>query len=286
MKKLLFTLSVTLAFVSTAVSQDSNFDRKYRFGLRVTPQPTWFASNEKSNVPSGAVFGVGFGLNIERRFSDVVSLLTGIGGDFEGGKYTFRSDQNTNQKTNFEPKYWLDENDELVKPTLENRTKQTNTAFVLKGRTVKTTYVSIPIILKLSTKEINGLKYSGLFGGELGVRIKATASDTYYEARKYTHDTDYVAVPSELSLSDINIDKDGALIPLRLSLSAGLGAEYRLSGSTAAFVNVNYVLGFTNQFKKDSEYIIYKTERGAENATPVKQNLKMVGIRISLGIMF
>lgn len=281
MKKFLFTLVTSSLLSSSLFSQDPEFDKKFRFGLRVNPQPTWFVSNEKSNIPSGATFGFGFGLNMERRFSEVAALLTGIGGDFEGGKYTFKNDPSVN----YEPVYWMDENNELIKATEENRTNPKNTGYVLKERTLKSTYVTIPIILKLSTKEYGGLKYSGMFGAELGVRVKSVANDTYSQLRKY-NDSGYVVVPGEESLSGINVNKEGSVIPLRLTLNAGLGVEYRLGGSTSAFVNINYVRGLTSQLRKESEYVIYKTEPGASNSTPIKQNLKMSGIRISIGIMF
>jgi hypothetical protein len=282
MKKFLLTFTTTAVMATSVFSQDPNFDKKFRFGLRVSGQPSWYTSGEKSNVPSGAKFGYGFGLNLEFRFSDVAGFLTGVGGDFEGGKYKFKQDK----ANNYESMYWMDENNDFVKANSENRTKPKNTAFVLKERTLKTTYVSIPLILKLSTKEYNGLKYSGMFGGELGIRVKATATDSYFEARKYINDSAYVNVPVESPLSGINVGKESSLLPFRFGLNAGIGAEYRLGGSTAAFININYFRSFTSQLKKESEYIVYKTEPGANNSTPIKQNLKLSAIRITVGIMF
>ncbi|WP_317896658.1 outer membrane beta-barrel protein [Aurantibacillus circumpalustris] len=286
MKNFLLVLTVCLLMPSSLLSQDaapvkSDFDKKFRFGLRVVLQPTWFKSTEKSNVPSGAKFGYGFGLNIERRFSETAGLLTGIGADFEGGKYTFRNDPSIN----YESMYWMDENNDLVTATSENRTKALNTGFVLKERSVKTTYITIPIILKLSTKEINGIKYSGMFGGELGIRINAIAEDSYLQTRKY-NDTGYTVVPGVESLSGIKVNKEFSPIPLRFAFNGGLGAEYRLSGSTGVFININYVITLTNQMRSESEYTVYKTESGANNSTPIKQNLKMSAIRISIGVMF
>ena len=287
MKKFLLTLITTTFITSSLLSQDtppgsSDFDKKFRFGLRVVAQPTWFKSGEKSNIPSGAAFGYGFGLNIERRFSATAGLLTGIGADFEGGKYKFRNDP----AANFESMYWMDENKDLVSATSENRTKKLNTGYVLKERTLKTTYVTIPILLKLSTKEIGGLKYSGMFGGELGIRLKAVATDSYLQARQYSNDTTYVIIPDEGSISNINVGKDFSLVPLRFVFNAGLGAEYRLSGATAAFININYFMTLTNQLKKESEYIVSKTIPGSKNSTYINQKLKTSGIRISIGIMF
>lgn len=282
MKKLLLSVAASSLLISGLLAQDSNFDKKYRFGLRVTPQPTWLVSSDKNNVPSGARFGFGFGLNMEVKMSEIAALLTGIGADFEGGKYTFRRDA----AANYEAIYWMNESNELVEPSSANKTSKSNTAFVLKERTMKSTYVTIPVILKLSTKEFNGLKYFGMFGGEIGVRVKAVANDSYYENRKYTNDTLYTVIPGLESQSAIDISKESSLVPLRIAFNAGLGAEYRLSGSTAVFININYFRSLSNQMRKESEYTIYKTEPSSGKSSMIKQNLKMSGIRISVGIMF
>lgn len=278
MKKFLVCLTA-ISLVIPALAQDSNEDN-VRFGLRITPQPTWF-KGDKNNIPSGAKFGLGFGLNMEFRISGVAALLTGIGGDFEGGKYTFKSSEN------YEAKYWLDENNEFVSPnTFEDRTRKSNTAYILKERSIKTTYVTIPVILKLSTKEYSGLKYSGMAGVELGIRAKAITTDTYSEARKYVNDTLYTPYAGEESIADINLSKESALIPLRLGINAGLGAEYRLGGSTSAFISINYFQSLTNQMRKESNYIVSKIDKTSSKPTFVDQKLKLSGIRISLGIMF
>jgi hypothetical protein len=282
MKKFLLSLVASSVICSSLLAQDTDFDKKFRFGLRVTPQPTWFLSSDKNNVPSGAKFGFGFGLNMEFRFSEIAGLLTGIGADFEGAKYKFRNDPGSN----YEAVYWMNESSELVEPTSTNKTTKSNTAFVLKERTVKSTYVTIPVILKLSTKEYNGFKYSGMFGGEIGVRIKAKADDSYYSKRKYVNDTLFSTLTENDSQTDINISKESSLVPIRICFNAGLGVEYRLGGSTSAFVNINYFRSLSNQMRKESEYTIYKTEPSSGKSTFIKQNLKMSGIRISVGIMF
>lgn len=282
MKKFLLSLSTTVILASSLYAQDPNFDKKFRFGLRVTPQPTWLVSGDKNNTPSGSKLGFGFGLNMEFRFSEIAGLLTGIGGDFESAKYSFRNDK----AANYQAIYWMDENSEFVTPNSSNRVVKSNIAYVLKERTLKYTYVTIPIILKLSTKEYGGIKYSGMFGGELGIRVKASANDSYYETRKYSNDTLYTVISGEDSQTGINMSKESSLVPMRFTFNAGLGAEYRLAGSTAVFVNINYFRSLTNQMKKESDYTIYKIEPSSGKSSPLKQNLKMSGIRISVGIMF
>lgn len=269
--------------VKTQTSND--FDKKFRFGLRVTPQPTWFkaGNGDKNNVPIGANFGFGFGLNMEFKLSDIAAILTGIGGDFEGGKYKVKYDP----AGNYEVIYWLDENSELVTP--KGGTRKNYTAYVLKERQVKSTFVTLPAILKLSTKEYGGFKYFGMFGGELAYRAKTLANETYYELRKYTTDSTFTASAPTGRNDGISINKDASLVPFRIGFNVGGGAEYRLGGSTSLFGSINFFTGLTNFMKKESDYMYYngpKKDGDKEVYKFVKQNLKLNAVRINLGIMF
>lgn len=292
MKNFLLTLAVSSVITLSLRAQDSNFDKKFRFGLRVTPQPTWFIGTDKNNIPDGAKFGFGFGLNMEFRLSDIAAVLTGIGGDFEGAKYKFRNEPGSN----YQAMYLMNEENEFVAPNgntdgVNNKIYKANTVYILDKRTVKASFATIPIILKLSTKEFSGMKIYGMFGAEIGVRLKAIATDSYHQAGKfsaYNADTLYKFTPigSIESQSDIDISKESSAVPMRLCFNAGLGAEYRLSGSTAAFVSINYFRALSNQMRKESDYVFYKTEPSSGKSTFIKQNLKMSGVRISVGIMF
>lgn len=293
MKKLLLSLSAITLITLSVKAQNPNFDKKFRFGLRITPQPTWFNSiSDKNNIPNGAKFGFGFGLNMEFRLSDIVSFQTGIGGDLEGGKYKFKYEPGIYQAT-----YLMNENSEFVTPNgttdgINNKAYKGNTAYVLKDRSVKTTWITIPLLLKLSTKEfMDAMKIYGMFGAEIGINVGAKATDTYYQTGKFDYNKAgdslvFTSVPGIDSQSDIDIRKEMSKFPVRTCFNAGLGAEYRLSGSTAVFFNVNYFMALWNQMKKDSDYTFYKTEPSTGKSTMITQKLKTSGIRISVGIMF
>src|ERR1043165_4913061 len=192
--------------------QKSNFDKKNRFGLRVSPQPTWFVSGDKNNIPAGAIMGFGFGLQYEKHFSEIAALVTGIGGDFEGGKYTVKNEPGT-----YQVYYWRDKADELMAP--DGTKTQGVKGYHLKERQINTAFVSIPLILKLSTNEYNGFKYFGMFGGEIGFRISAKAKDTYYRYITY----DALGIPEghdgEATEEDINISEEASDIPARFGMN-------------------------------------------------------------------
>ncbi len=301
MRKILFTAITALLFSSAVNSQtttpspaDNNkaeFDKKFRFGLRITPQPTWFSTKEKNMTPAGAKFGFGFGLNMEFKLSDIVALQTGIGGDFEGGKYTFRNDK----ANKYVVSYTQDNTGAFIEPKQNGDgselLKDGNITYTLKERTIKTTHVTIPVILKLGTKEYNGMKYFGMFGTEIGIRVKQLATDSYYESYKYSSTSTVVAVnTSPETQSNLVIGKDGSLIPLRMGLNVGAGMEYRLGGSTSAFFSINYFRSFTNQLRSEAKYLTYDSaytlSSNTFNYSFVKQNLIQNAIRINIGILF
>src|ERR1700740_3355 len=104
MKKLLLVASGIL-FISRSLTaqEDPNFDKKFRFGLRVAAQPTWLSSNDNNTKKNGVGFGTGFGLVTEFKLSDIIHFSTGIGGDFETGKLSYRQDP----ANNYTPTYIL-----------------------------------------------------------------------------------------------------------------------------------------------------------------------------------
>jgi hypothetical protein len=294
MKKHFIALALLSLFGKATLAQTvtAEEDSRFRFGLRITPQPTWFTSSTDKNISNNQIkFGFGFGLNMEYRLTKVAALLTGIGGDFESGKFKYRYEPGV-----YAVYYELNESSEFVKPVngiglpIAALKKTGNTGYLVKDRQINTTYVTIPLILKLSTNETNGLRYFGMFGGELGFRSKAVATDTYYESYTYSRDSSLTLGPggsqAKLNLGGFSGDARAGI--LRAGLNLGMGIEYRLTGSTAFFVNVNYFRAFTGLMRKDSQFLVFKTENsgGTYINKMVQQNLLYNAVRINLGFMF
>ncbi len=293
MKKILLIVSSSLLLANSFLAQDdSNFDKKFRFGLKVAAQPTWVSSNDNFTVKDKTGFGYGFGLVTEFKLSNIIHLQTGVGGDFERAFVKYK-----NTATLFPPSgvgagYTTDSNGDLQEAkdgTNENSFYTTGSEnYLLTSRKIKATYITVPIILKMMTKEIGGFRYFGMFGGELGIRTGLKADDKVQQIA-VTPTPPYLNLVSTTN-NNVNIGKDGSLIPLRFGLNVGLGAEYRLSGSTAVFFNVNYFHSFTNTMRKESKYIYTAADTdpntGAIQFTNLKQGLMMRAIRINIGVMF
>lgn len=287
MKKILLLVSSTLLLANSFFAQEAS-DKKFRFGLRVTPTPTWLRSTDTKVVGGGgAKFGFGFGLQTEFRINSTASFVTGIGGDFLGGKQNYKNGQGyvltkngeytESEKTNFEGG---------ATNVFLNNTNN-DKFYVLKTRSVKTTYVTIPILLKLMTKDISGFKYFGMFGGNIAVQTKYRASD---EIMELTYDPSgtgsYIDGPTT-TITDMK--PKGDLIPINIGLNVGLGLEYNLAGSTSVFLSINYLRGFINQYQSSSEIIVDKIKENINTNTKPsrsKQSAFSDGIQINIGVLF
>lgn len=267
--------------------KEADFDKKFRFGIRATPQPTWYKSNNNNSKGNGASFGFGFGLIMEFKLSKIIHFQTGIGGDFEGGYISYRNDAdfNVNGILTSEGQYVESKDGKF---TTDQQFANGNTQYILKERQIKTTFVSIPLLLKMMTEEYSGCRYFANAGLEVGIRAKTQATDTYVSGVRATvvgsNTTTAFVGDDELKKSNINIGKDGSLVPLRLGMNLGLGMEYRLGGSTSLMFSANYFQSFTNLMRNDSKYLQKATVPAIYD--PLNQGYFMRAVRINIGLLF
>lgn len=277
MKKILALLILSCFTLSFVKAQEED-DKKVRFGMKVSAIPTWLRSNDKKlYTNSQTKFGFGFGLMLEFRITNVVKFATGLGGEFLGGEQTYKSDYG----------YILNGNDFYSVSNSDYLTDYANTNknyYVLKSRKVKTTYVTLPIALKMMTKEYSGMRFFGNFGGDLAVLTKIKANDEVL---------DYKASNSVKTNSDMNLYKES--LPLRVNLNVGIGMEYRIAGTTSLVVSVNYMRSFLNMYRNESKYISKDFEKQLSNyiingANPgvagAKQGAYADGVAINVGVLF
>ena len=291
MKKILLFVIAAFMVSKASIAQDDDTKKKFRAGLKFSAQPSWFTSGDPNTTKLKTGFGYGFGLVTDFRLSDVIYFSTGIGGDFENATIKFRDD-GFNPYTNanaFHTEYTLDNSNAFVEAEngmdINNYYKAGNTTYALSSRKIKTTYVTVPISLKMLTKEFAGFRYFGQFGGDLGIRVGAKAQDVYSYKFDYSSSTLTAGGTSPY----YNIGKDCSLLPFRFGMNIGLGAEYRMAGSTSLFLSVNYFRSFTNLMRNDSKYNYTSAtvdSNGKLTFTHLQQKLMMSAIKINIGVMF
>ncbi len=285
MKKFAITILFLSGITSVCFSQENEFDKKFRFGIRVSPQPTWIKSKDKNTTGGGMNFGFGFGLITEFKLSNIVHFYTGIGGDFENGTINYKNDP----ANSYVVAYVTDKEGVLVEPTngMDPTTLYTSGNVGYGGittRKIKTTYVTIPLTLKMMTQEYSGMKYFAQFGADLGLRTKIKSEDTYSQVVK----SGTVTVVSGTN-TDLDLKQDASLLPIRIGLNVGLGTEYRIAGTTSLMFSINYFSSFTNLMRGTSKYHFTSAQtdsNGKLQFSFLKQNLIQNALRINIGILF
>lgn len=291
MKKISILVSSIVLLATSVSAQDSNSnDKKVRFGLKISPTPTWLRSNDTKVVENGgAKFGFGFGLQAEFALTSTASFVTGIGGDFLGGKQTYKAGQGYVLSKDNSTYIDYKKIDFSKEPNAQNSSNNDGYNFyALNSRSVKTTYITIPVLLKLMTKDISGFKYFGMFGGNIGIQTKYRAEDEI-TVLNYNTVLNKYEMGGKSSVKDMR--PTGDLIPLNVALNAGIGAEYNISGSTSLFLSVNYLRGFINQYQPTSDIMIDNmlntlNDKTISPSSGSKQSAFSDGLQINIGVLF
>jgi hypothetical protein len=259
----------------TAMAQD---DKKFHFGLRLTPDIDWYSPSEKKKFTSeGTVLKFGFGMVMDFKLSENIWLSTGLALRTGGGIIGYTESTDTANGIG----YFID-NSEIIEPTdgtYSSVLSANPTAdFVrLNKRTFSANYIDIPLTLKMKSNEIGAMTYWGQFGADLSIKTKGRCDD----------DATNLSSTNALDLNDLTIDNE--LQPLLIGLNIGFGADYNLSGSTSVFASLNFHYGFLNSVKKTSQHLIDSQASDPMTDSLVlyaDQQFKPFGIGLTVGILF
>jgi hypothetical protein len=193
---------ITGFIIVLLISVSVNAQQGVKFGIKADPQISWF--NVGGNVFSQQSGRLGFdiGLVIDKYFTENYAFTTGISIHMTGSTVVFEDSVTLNLN-------------------LEDMT-------IPKGEelTYKLQYLSIPLGLKLKTREFGYVTYFGQLGVTPEVNVRALA------------DSDYGEINDLDAVEEINF--------FQLSYHIGGGIEYGLGGSTAIAAGVYYYNGFTD----------------------------------------
>jgi hypothetical protein len=287
MKKILLLVAIAVS-ANFATAQDEGKDIKnVRFGLKVTPSLDWFKPDGKILAGNGVAPKIGGGLIIEFRLAKVASIQTGAQLDVVGGKIRYNNDGYLTPGGNTVSYYYSNSDDKILEwsaspdantdSTSAFNFHQGNPHYQLNDRQYSITYITIPLTLKLKTKEIGMMTYYGQIGVNSSFRWKAKATDNVVSL-------DNTANPT---ISKVDITKDISFI--HETLNVGLGTEMRISGSTALTFGLNYLLGFTNTVKKESDYLLKRTNNPTGSGyelTGMPQSIKSNSVVLTIGVLF
>ncbi len=281
MKKIIFIFSAFFCLTYLSAQDNVVNDKNFRFGLQVTPAVQWFKiDGSKRSEYDGVKLKGGFGLNTDFRITDIIWFNTGFNLFYDGGKIAYKDTV----------KYFFNISDEKIL-SIEEGAKLINAndttkleVYRLNKRSFNSTNIQIPIMLRLRTKDISGMRYFGQFGLTANIRLRGTATDN---VSKQTYASRASGFSTSADKEDLDITSDLNL--LNLGLAVGAGAEYNLSGSTSLFAALNFVnLGFTNFAKSSSNQLFNTDGNNNRNRTypAFAQKFLSRGVTLSFGILF
>ena len=287
MKKILLIVGIAVITNFVNAQDDGKDIKNVRFGLNVTPTLDWYKPDGKILTGNGVVPKIGGGLLIEFRLAKVASIATGVQIQTAGGKINYANGDHSAPNSNTVSYYYSNSDDKINKYSdtpgagTDSASRynyyQSNTRYQLNSRVYNVTYITIPLTLKLKTKQIGMMTYFGNIGVNNSIRWKATAKDNVTNWNTGSNTTN----------SKVDITKDVALF--HETLTVGVGAEMNLSGTTSIVFGLNYLLGFTNAVKGTSDYLMKQTNNATGSGYSqdgLPQSIKTNSVALTVGILF
>lgn len=191
--------------------------------------------NEETNFVNQDGIGFDFvpGIVMDWSFSKNIALSLGLEFDFNRFKYNFK---NINGEGNLYVAY--SDRSILTKEEIENSSNYS--AFMMEQRRNRTTYLTVPTMIKFQTNHMGYMRYYAKFGLRNSFRLKSRA-DFYGNGIDFST----LSKNEELTeLTDMAIPNDVSLY--RGAIGMSFGAEWNFAGGTSLVGEIGYYIGFSN----------------------------------------
>ena len=267
LRTLLATSGLAVLFFSPNDAQSQG----YHLGLQLAPNISMAEPRELSHeaIQSEAHFGYGF--VFDAMFTDKYAIGTGVNVFYNGG---------ITQHLAFQE----DENGLFIEAVQLVQQQQ---------------YVEIPLTFKMRTNEIGYTTYFGQFGAGFGLNVRSEGSQkTTSFATLDSLGSVMEVVFSQPALEAAESEQVSMADRTRLfrpSMIIGLGAERRLTGSTALVFALRYNVGLRSQYEdfgvlqsQAAESLVYEFDSvtGEELPVPIQMQGKTGQIELCFGLMF
>lgn len=285
MKKIVIFITLVLLTGGINAQEKANELRNFRFGLNIAPSVNWLRPEGKIISTDGADIKFGGGITMEFRLARVASIKTGFQILSSGGKLKYNNGGENAAGSSTVSYYYNNDDDKIVEYKKDHAPSSSETHYQLNNRQYKATYLVIPVLLKLKTKEIGMMTYYGEFGLNSSFRWKGKVNDELAVL-----DIPNYGAPA--SKTNISLTREYSIYTAALNF--GLGSEVNLSGTTSLTVGVNYNLGFTNALYQKSKYLQKRTnsvnfsqlDPTAYTVQPLEQKVKQNAVVLTVGILF
>jgi len=251
------------AMLTTAVEAQT---KQWKIALHVDPNVSWLKPDDKNLTAGDNKLNFGFGVSIDKMFTDNYAIGTGFNLFNTGGQLSYF--------------------DERITDDGQRTIASMNRTYMLK-------YAEVPITLKLRTNEIGYITYWAQVGVGLGVNIKSK-SDDVIDYKKLENGTnpdslrwsDATLIADE-SIEDEDIGRDISIF--RSSLIIAGGIEYNLSGDASIVAGVCLNNAFSNVLKgKGVVASNNEPDFSAVDNTPKVFDMKGISncVSLQIGILF
>ncbi len=261
-------IALTLGYIAIGQAQDF---KPWKIAIHVDPNVSWMKPNNNQIEQGGTSIKFGFGIAIDKMFTENYAFGTGLNILNTGGELTY-----------------------LYSGGFKKDGATTNTSVIgERSRTYNLKYLEIPLTLKMRTNEIGYMTYWAQFGVGLGFNIGAKADDEvkfvkeeYIVSEEPTvkawRDSD---IKSRL-YEDVDIKDDIGLF--RTSLIIAAGVEYNLSGNASIVAGITFNNGFNNVLKGDGAATDDADNPTFTNNKPDNFKLKAINnmLMLNVGVLF
>jgi len=290
MKKYIVYL-FALAFALNASAQDDETSN-FRFGILGMGSVDWLVpDNDKKFTSGGIGVGYGWGLQTEFKINAKTSLRTGVSLMTSSGALNY-ADNNISFDSAC---YVLNVDEEFVEWDeafdANNNLSAGNQMYLLKTRSMKPSYVNIPLALKMKTNEIGYLTWFAEFGANFGFNTKTRTNDIcdYVDYDPLTSEFSLTSAPGSLSqdVTKENLNLDKGTQPIKTGILIGIGGEFNFSGSTSLFFAGHFNYDISNAITTEKREDFLRTRNiYSGNFESVGAKSTFRNIRLTVGIIF
>lgn len=278
MKKVLI-VSLTLFGFTMAKAQDDG-DKKFRFGLKLMPSINWLKiDDEKRFEKGGSGVKFGYGLMTEFKLAGAAWFSTGFQIDYDGGKVNYKATSVDGVSFASNTGYLYNDSDGFMEvDDIEGSDASTLArydSYTMTKRQYKSTFLTLPINLRLKTKEIGYITYYGNIGLLASIHLKTKANDEAFKNGSSSAD----------KFTDLNVSKDMAFT--KFGFNVGGGIEFNVAGTTSFIAGINWVQGFSNYVRGTSKFNIDGPKTfTSTKVTALEQKFSTQSIALTLGVLF
>lgn len=288
MKKIaILAFSILLAGgVTESKAQDSpNETKSFRFGLHIDPTLSWYGPVDKKKYENGGIkMKFTIGAVADFKLAENIWFSSGLNFSFLGGKLGYL--ENAVADTVESIGYYLNNKEEILQgSTVDSSTFFSGNSYVrLQQRDFRVRYLSIPLLLKMKTKEIGYITYFGQFGPVLNLKMGSVKGNDVGD--EYTFNSTAMTTTKTVGkeYTDLIIDKESAF--MFAAINFGFGAEYTLSGSTSLYGILGFNYGLMSAVNKKSNHLLLNNSTNTNQQYKMNKGVNNHTLALTIGVMF